>query len=355
MDSAALVEAARAGFAVAQERAGATQVNGSLAGRPLQLRFAGDYFAGQFLPALALGPDGESPPDLAVAAWDAASTGVRLDWPAWLGKQLGPVGVVEELTDDRYHVSLDIHAALVSVIDLHDGLAYHYVPEPALMPAWEHTHPARLLWSAWARSRGLLTCHAAAVGSEGRGVLLVGSSGSGKSTTALVCMADGMQSAGDDYVLVEIAGQPKVHPLYTSTLLAIDHARRYENLMPHVDHIARTGDRAKAVMFAGGADRPAISRGFPLVGIVALRVEPGSKPAYTAASPGAVLRALAPSTLGQLGMVDAAGLRGLADLCRRLPCFQLRLGDDPAPVPDLVRGLISDAERLAPAGALISG
>jgi len=347
MGSAALVEAARAGFAEARRRTGGTDLDGSIAGRPVRLRFAGRFFADQFATALAVQPRAQIDHGLTINAWDGASTGVALEWAGWLGKQLGPVGVVEELSDERYHVSFDLHGALVSILDRDAALAFHYVPDPALMPPWENTHPARLLWSAWARSSGLLTCHAAAVAVDGRGVLLVGNSGSGKSTTALACLADGMDSAGDDYVLVEPGDRPVVHALYTSALLALDHAQQHDRLMPTIDHVAHMPGRSKAVMFANGVDRPSVSAGFPLVGIVALHVEPGSTPAYAAASSGTTLRALAPSTLGQLGMVDAPGLRGLADLCRRLPAFELRLGDDPAPVPALVRALIADAERLA--------
>ena len=100
---------------------------------------------------------------------------------------------------------------------------------------------------------------------------------------------------------------------------------------------------AAFVMYAGTADAPVISGGFPLRALVALRVEGGSTPAYQPSSAAAVLRALAPSTLAQLGMVDAAGLGRLAALCRSLPCYELRLGDDPAPVPELLAGLIGEA------------
>ena len=354
MEPAALVEAARVAFTEAQRRGGGREITGTIAGRGVRLLVAGDFFAHQLTRALSIGANASSPVELTVCAWDAASTGVRLDWSAWEGKHLGPVGIVEELTDDRYHVSFDLHAALVSVTDLQSGLAFHYVPDPSLMPAWEHTHPARLMWAAWARSIGLLTCHAAAVGVAGEGVLLVGSSGSGKSTTALVCLANGMDSAGDDYVLVEMGGRPSVHSLYTSSLLEVDHARRHDRLMPAIDHVAVSPGKRKAVMFANGVDGPALADGFQLVGIAALRVERGSTPRYAPASAGAVLRALAPSTLGQLGMVDAAGLRSLADLCRRLPCYELRLGDDPTPIPALVRSLIAEAAQGASVGAAAS-
>jgi hypothetical protein len=212
-----------------------------------------------------------------------------------------------------------------------------------------------MLLAGWARAQGLVTCHAAAVGNAAGGLLLCGGSGAGKSTTTLAALADGMRSAGDDYVLVEpalaVGAPPVVHALYTSTLLEEGHYRRHERLMPVLDHVADQGDRRKAVMFAAGGERPALAGGFPLLALLALRVEPGSQPLIEPTSRSQALRALAPSTLAQLGMIDAAGLRRLADLCRRLPCYALRLGDDPAPVPALLRGLIESlaSRRAVPA------
>jgi hypothetical protein len=80
---------------------------------------------------------------------------------------------------------------------------------------------------------------------------------------------------------------------------------------------------------------------------VAVRVEPASEPAFRPTSAATVLRALAPSTLSQLGMVDAAGLARLGDLCRRVPGYELRLGSDPTPVPAVLRRLISEASAAA--------
>jgi hypothetical protein len=321
-----------------------------LAGRHVRLNVAGDFFDGHVRRALALAPlrgDGAgaaaSQPDLTINAWDAASTGERLETDSWAGQMLGPGGVVEDLSDDRYRVSLELRGALASVLDLRAGEAYHYVPDPKLLPDWEHTHPMRMLLSAWARDRGMLTCHAAAVADGGRGVLLTGGSGSGKSTTTLVALAAGLESAGDDYILVEAGDPPVAHALYTSTLLEMSHYLRHPVLMPSVDFVADQVTRTKAVMFVGGNGRPSLVPGFPLVGLVAMRVERGTRPAYRHSTPGTVLRSLAPSTLSQLGMVDAPGLRRLGDLCRRLPCYEMRLGDDPAPVPDLLRALIAEA------------
>jgi hypothetical protein len=347
---AQLVGAARESFDRARARAGGRDVEASLAGRPVRLRFAGTFFDRQLTRGLALADyvaGSTTRAALTLHAWDAASTGVRLEAGSWAGRMLNPSSVIEELSDERYQVSLELRGALASILDRATGEAFHYVPDPALLPAWEGTHPARVVLAAWAREQGLVTCHAAAVADGDRGLLLCGGSGSGKSTTALGALAAGMRSAGDDYVLVEPGRPPVVHALYTSTLLELGHFERNRRLMPVVDHVADQIDRRKAVMYAGDAGTPRLDGGFPLVAIVALRVEHGRGPEFSRASPVSVLRALAPSTLAQLGMVDAAGLARLAELCRSVPAYELRLGEDPAPVPAVLRRLIAEASQQA--------
>jgi hypothetical protein len=53
-----------------------------------------------------------------------------------------------------------------------------------------------------ARVQGLVSLHAACVGSKGRGVLLMGASGAGKSTLALQCLLQGLDFLSEDSVLV---------------------------------------------------------------------------------------------------------------------------------------------------------
>ena len=54
-----------------------------------------------------------------------------------------------------------------------------------------------------ARAQGLLPLHAACVGRNGRGVLLMGESGAGKSTVALQCLLNGLDFLAEDSLFVE--------------------------------------------------------------------------------------------------------------------------------------------------------
>ncbi|MGO9950265.1 MAG: serine kinase [Steroidobacteraceae bacterium] len=56
------------------------------------------------------------------------------------------------------------------------------------------------------RAQGLVPLHAACVGRGGRGILLLGSSGSGKSTVSLHCLLQGLEFLAEDSVLVDPNG-----------------------------------------------------------------------------------------------------------------------------------------------------
>ena len=56
------------------------------------------------------------------------------------------------------------------------------------------------------RSQQLVPLHAACVGRDGRGILLLGSSGAGKSTVSLHCLLEGLDFLAEDSVLVDRRG-----------------------------------------------------------------------------------------------------------------------------------------------------
>ena len=89
------------------------------------------------------------------------------------------------------------------------------LPGPLDIPPWESGSPFRLfLHWAYAAAHMRLT-HAATLGLGGFGALITGASGSGKSSTALAGLLNGLDSVGDDYVLVEQGARVVAHPVFT--------------------------------------------------------------------------------------------------------------------------------------------
>jgi hypothetical protein len=70
------------------------------------------------------------------------------------------------------------------------------------LPPWDSGAPFRILLHFAAACRGWRLIHAATLAVGGKGILIVGAGGAGKSGTCLAGLASGLNTVGDDYVLV---------------------------------------------------------------------------------------------------------------------------------------------------------
>ena len=88
-------------------------------------------------------------------------------------------------------------------------------------PHWIVSRPTLPVMYAFSTDTPWVPLHAAAVGRNGRILLLVGEGRTGKSTAALACARAGWDYVGDDYVYANTANS-KVEPLYRSARLRGD-------------------------------------------------------------------------------------------------------------------------------------
>jgi hypothetical protein len=211
------------------------------------------------------------------------------------------------------------------------AIGVHSLPNQLGIPPWEHGSPFRLFlhWAYAAAGRRLT--HAATLGLDGRGALIVGPSGSGKSGTTLGGLLNGLTSAGDDYVLLEEGPAITAHAVFRVFKQDREGLRRAgvaDETFADADlnwHGKIEFDAAKLAP-TGFVDRmnidailiPEIAR---LQSTAIERV-----PAHEAAL------ALAPSAVFQLPGDTAGGFRFFADIARRLPAFRLKLSEDPAEI-----------------------
>lgn len=208
---------------------------------------------------------------------------------------------------------------------------------------WEVARPFRRILHWWGIDQSLQLIHAAAVGGERGGVLLAGRSGSGKSTTALACLAGGFAYAGDDYCLVEPGGSPRVHALYLSGVGNAQTAHLLPTLRARLLAAPRmpAQDSAKHLIFADEVAPAAVTPGFPLRAIVIPQITGGNRSHLHPLSAADALRALAPSTVLQLPGKRSEGLTQLALLVRSVPSWQLRLGADPRTAVDALADFLA--------------
>jgi hypothetical protein len=224
------------------------------------------------------------------------------------------------------------------MLDCEASRAVYWLPDGGSVPSEEQAGPFRTILHWWMALRDRQLLHAAAVGSEAGGALIVGRGGAGKSTTAVNCVQAGMRFAGDDYCLLGEGGAPSVLSLYSSAKLN-DSALDRLDLPAHlVSNPVRRPDE-KAVLFLGRDMPGMVAPEMRLQAVlVPQKVEGGSRAVRVPAA--AALAALAPSTLLQLSGPREGSMRAMAALVRALPAYRLELGREPAGVVAAVRGVL---------------
>ena len=220
------------------------------------------------------------------------------------------------------------------------------LPGPLDIPPWESGSPFRLfLHWAYAAAHMRLT-HAATLGLGGFGALISGASGSGKSSTALAGLLNGLDSVGDDYVVVEQGARVVAHPVFTVFKQDREAMRRVGIPESNIDAVelnwhGKVEFDAARFTAKGLAERMEIGALLipEVAGLQRTMIE--SETARRAAL------SLAPSGVFQLPGDTSEGFCFLADLVRRLPAFRVRLSEHPAEIADAIGSFLASEKRIA--------
>lgn len=322
-----------------------------IAGRPVLLRFGSPALESALLGSLRArcqqtraAEEGGLAPDLTVHLWHSASSG----WPAppsppaWL---LGSVaarfpahGEIPEGNREGIRSAFHLWPNILSLLDEGTGEGFFWIEDSARLTLHDQSAPLLRLLSWWIAGRGGALLHAAAVGIAEAGVLVAGAGGRGKSTTALLSLCGGLQYAGDDYSLVTAGREPRAHGLYASAKLkALEDLRRFPALSGCVVNPSpRPGE--KLLFQLAGAFPGQLGDGFLLRALLIPQVGEMGPAWLEPLSPKDALAAAAPSAIAQLPGTAREAFAVLGDLVRRLPCFLLHTGSDPASIPPLIAG-----------------
>ena len=329
MTTAALAffDTASAVFEEAVAAVGVRETDLLIAGDRIRLRCAGPALEPTLLRAtehLHVAVDADAPVALTVSVFDSATTGARMPPPPWSQDDYRPKGQIAGFNDERIHTQFEPGVDVVHLYDAARRAAVWWVSSPGVVPWWEPTFPLRTILHWACADTPLQPVHAGAVGRAGRGVLVTGKSGSGKTTTSLACLRAGFEYAGDDYVLVDTAAR-RVYCLYSTAKLEADTMSRFPEMVPWVDNPDRLQEE-KAIVYLQD-HRPA--QIVPVLAIDAVVVptvtgRPGSEVVPLSSS--AALQALAPTTTFHLPGYGREVFTKLSALVRAVPCFELRAG-----------------------------
>ncbi len=329
-----------AAFTEAASKQGIHEERVAFAERDIRLRFAGRVIAPPLLRAFAeRARDGEMPV-LTIHVWDQVSSEVPVPQPTWSWEAGVGRGEIPGLGGSAVRVALDPVAGAVSVYDAASQSAYFWIRDARRLPFQTSAAPFRTILHWWAILQGLQLAHVAAVGTPAGGCLLVGKAGSGKSTTAIASLLTGLGYLGDDCCVVGHRGEPYAWNAYASAKLNADAFSRFPELESHTANPSRRGSE-KAVIFVNEALPKRLLAGFPIRALLVPRItgQPLSSARRISAAAGFV--ALAPSTIFQLPLADARTSNVLSEVASRVPCYELRLGEDPRAAVEVIRGLIT--------------
>ena len=166
--------------------------------------------------------------------------------------------------------------------------------------------------------------HAAAVGREGRAVLITGRGGLGKSTAALSCLGEGLDYLSDDYVLVQLDPDPRVHSLYCTAKLNWEQMARFPRFADFA--INRGSGSDKAVMYLYPEMQGQIVRSSALHTIVTPRISHRPQTKLVSMPTHAMQRATTITTMSQLPRAGQHTYQFIDRLVARASTLQLILG-----------------------------
>jgi len=280
-------------------------------------------------------------PGLTIEIWDQAETNV----PCQVGLTRHDLDLHPNLkrsTDGRY-ASYQLQHSL-ACLDRYSRLMVGYASNAEELSLYERGRPLHVPLSLWHKNQDMPLMHAGLVSKNGRGVLLAGPGGSGKSTSAVTCAYAGFDYLSDDLVGLELSSDGRFvgHSLYNSTFMEPDHLKRFSQLERHAIRGRYSFEKKHLVLLSQIASLK-FARSCRIHSIVLPRVLHRPRSVLLRASKGETLLALAPSSL--LVGERSHGMEGfnkLARLVERVPCYWLELGNALDEIPRVLEGLLSE-------------
>lgn len=315
-----------------------------IAGQPVHLRVLGPEFAKEVAaPFEHLDGNGamERVPSLRIDVWHEEEHGISPERDPGIVSSLGPYGTMTASKDGRFVAEHRPHSAVW--LDRQAGHIVAWFSSSERRQLDERARPFHRMLAVAMSDRGVQFAHAGLVAAEGKGALLVGRGGSGKSTSALACLIEGMDFLGDDFVGVSAEDSRHVgHSLYRSAVLGLDHTDQY----PMLRAASRPGHHTyetKSLVDLGGLEAGRFIPEVEIRAILLPRIVGTADTHVRAASARDSLVAIAPSSLLLVPGAHTRALERLAALTTEVPSFWLELGRDLGGIAPRVHELLATA------------
>jgi len=279
---------------------------------------------------------------LTIELWDECATGVRCQ-VRFPNDQLRGTDVIATSVDQRFLVQqqpktfacLDrITSHIIGAIDWSKPIG-----------VYEQAKPLSKVLLEWHNDHHIQIIHAGLIARRSQGILFVGKSGAGKSTSTLACVCGGFSSLSEDYVGLQRGadGAFHGHSLYNSVFLNQYQLQQFPGLTPYV--IKGRPDEKKAAVFLAHIFPTQLERVVPIRALLIPRIVHTPASQLSPASKGQALLALGPSSLLQISNPRGGrSFQTLAQLVEQVPCYWLDTGYDLTSIPRCIEEFF--AERI---------
>ena len=319
----------------------------AFAGRPVRIRVAGDALGGRTHRAFAhlRAHDAAGAPGLAVELWDEAETAIPCpvdSEAADLDRQwIAAGGILAASASGRY-VSFRYQDS-VAVLDRSAGRLVGCRGAGSRLSTGEYSKPLVHLLSVWFHDRNVQLLHAGLIAGPRGGVLIPGESGTGKSTTCVAAVAQGLEFLGDDFIgLEQVDGGFVGHSVFGTACLARRDLDRFRAIAGRAVHDG-IPEEDKPILFLSEVFPERLRASVPVRAVVLLRVG-AERTEVMPAGRAEAMRHFAASTLHTV--VPRPGreaLVRLAALVERVPAWRLQLGPDIEDLAPAVDRILSAA------------
>lgn len=196
-------------------------------------------------------------------------------------------------------------------------------------PPWEPGAPLRAFLHWDYAARGMRLAHAGTLGIGGKGILLAGAGGAGKSGTVVAGLLNGLDSVGDDYVLIDRTDEGvRAYPLF-STLKQDPEGFERLGLRQRLKSYGPLNWQGKHPFHIDDVAPRPLPASLDIVALVVPHIGGGGASSVMPLSRKDAMIALAPSGIAQMPGEREGGFRFFSDLTRHLPCYRLTLGTRP--------------------------
>jgi hypothetical protein len=320
-----LNEASETAFA----RKGLIEKTFRIHGRNFVLRCAGETMAKTVTRALNhLATEVRENDSFVLDCWDCAGSGLELPLPDWPREFFTGRGELRGLDSPEMRIAYFNWIQLLNVYFPETHRAFYCIADADRFPVQQLGSPALTIFSWWCAQLGWQFVHAAAVGTEQGGVLIVGRGGAGKSTLAFSTIDSPLRYLSDDYCILAPGEPPRAFALYSSGKLT----EASLCLLPHLrSHAANADDRTreKAVFFWHEQFPGRQILEAPLRAVILSHIS-SFDTSLTAISKREIMGILAESTLRQLAGSGNEDFLRMARLTHSLPAYRLDHGLDSA-------------------------